>query len=142
MEQAMVQRACEVMDGDYIGLFEWLCWSFLRTKTVHMMFGSNIIDLGTFAPVIFPPGQKRQSCSVIGCLVAEEMLYSAVRPGKPDFPTLNHYVIGVPLQDASAPVDLTANSDSGAASKPSHGAACPKPRRVEDLPLLINYVIN
>ena len=114
MEEAMVRRACEVMDGDYIGMFEWLCWSFLHAKKVLMMFGSHIFDLCTFAPILFPPGRECRSCFVIGCVVAEETLYSALQPGKPDFPTLNHYVIGVPLQQASAPVDLTGNSETEA----------------------------
>ena len=119
MEQAMLRRASEVMEGDYIGVFEWLCWSYLRAKDVLMMFGSNIIDLCTFAPIIFPPGRKCQTCSVIGCLFANGTLYSALKPDNPDFPTMNHYVIGVPLQQASAPVDLTVNSESWPLSKPS-----------------------
>ena len=119
MEEAMERRACEVMDGEYIGMFEWLCWSFLHAKKVLMMFGSHIFDVCTFAPVLFPPGRKCRTCFVIGCVVADEALYSALQPGKPDFPTLNHYVIGVPLQQASAPVDLTAKSEIEAPCDPS-----------------------
>ena len=119
MEEAMERRACEVMDGEYIGMFEWLCWSFLHAKKVLMMFGSHIVDLCTFAPVLFTPGRRLRSCFVIGCVVTEEALLSALQPGEPDFPTLNHYVIGVPLQQASAPVDLTANSETEAPCNPS-----------------------
>ena len=115
----MERRACEVMDGEYIGMFEWLCWSFLHAKKVLMMCGSHIVDSCTFTPVLFPPGRQRRSCFVIGCVVTEEALLSAVQPSEPDFPTLNHYVIGVPLQQASAPVDLTANSETEAPCNPS-----------------------
>ena len=114
MEEAMERRACEVMDGEYIGMFEWLCWSFLHAKKVLMMFGSHIFDVCTFAPVLLPPGRKCLTCFVIGCVVTDEALYSALQPGKPDFPTVNHYVIGESLQQASAPVDLTANSETEA----------------------------
>ena len=114
-----MRRAVEVMDGEYIGVFEWLCWSFLHAKKVLMMFGSHIVDLCTFAPVLFTPGRRLRSCFVIGCVVTEEALLSALQPGEPDFPTLNHYVIGVPLQQASAPVDLTANSETEAPCNPS-----------------------
>ena len=119
MEEAMERRACEVMDGEYIGMFEWLCWSFLHAKKVLMMFGSHIFDVCTFAPFLFPPGRKCTTCFVIGCVVAEEALYSALQPGKPDFPTVNHYVIGESLQQASAPVDLTAKSEIEALGEPS-----------------------
>ena len=113
-----MRRASEVMEGAYIGLFEWLCWSHLHAKKVLMMFGSNVFDLSACAPLIFPPGRKCQSCYVIGCLVAEEGLLSALQPGKPDFPTMNHYVIGAPQQQASAPIDLTADPKRGDSKKP------------------------
>ena len=112
MEDALERRALEVIHGDYIGMFEWLCWSFLNAKKVLMMFGSHIFDISNFAPLLFPPERKCLTCFVIGCAVADKALYSAVQPGKPDFPTVNHYVIGESLQQASAPVDLTANSEN------------------------------
>ena len=115
----MERRALEVMDGDYIGMFEWLCWSFLQTKKVLMMFGSHIFDVCTFAPSLFPPWRKYRTAFVIGCVAADKGLYSALQPGKPHFPTVNHYVIGESLQQASAPVDLTANSETEAPCNPS-----------------------
>ena len=126
MEEAMERRACEVMDGEYIGMFEWLCWSFLHAKKVLMMFGSHIFDVCTFAPVLFPPGRTCLTCFVIGCVVTDEALYSALQPGKPDFPTVNHYVIGESLQQASAPVDLTANSETEAPCSHSFPGATAK----------------
>jgi hypothetical protein len=51
-EEAILDRAAEMRRlGAFIGLFEWVCWSEHTQVNVHMLIGSQLIDLrGMFAP--------------------------------------------------------------------------------------------
>ena len=116
----MLQRASAVMSGDWLGVFDFLCRGFLRKRRVVMMFGSHAFHLATFAPLLFPPGGQHQFAYVIACKISEDgELYSALKSATVCFPTINHYVIGLPNEQASATVDLTKTSVSPETSQPA-----------------------
>ena len=52
---AMAQRAKQVRLPVYIGVWEWVAWAVSHSTPVHILFGSNLVDVcGVFAPEARP----------------------------------------------------------------------------------------
>ena len=105
MSAAMLRRADEVRhQRQYLGFFEWVVWAVLRNVSVHMLFGSEVVDVGLlFGPSIAPAaGDIRGTHRVVACRVTGVGgLLSAVGPRSLK-PEVNHFVIGVPLLTSGA----------------------------------------
>ena len=80
----MLRRADEVRhQRQYLGFFEWVVWAVLRNVSVHMLFGSEVVDVGLlFGPSIAPAaGDIRGTHRVVACRVTGVGgLLSAVGP--------------------------------------------------------------
>ena len=52
IEGAIRERAAVVRRlGQYIGMFEWVCWSEYSQANVYLLVGSQLVDVrGLFAP--------------------------------------------------------------------------------------------
>ena len=103
--EQMQLRATEVeQHGRYLGFFEWVIWAALRSVGIRMLFGSRWIDIGpVFGPAVTPSlANCRGTQQVVACrLTISGALNSAVQPGRYN-PSVNHFVIGVPLHSSVA----------------------------------------
>lgn len=111
------RRAQEVRKrGKEIGFWEWCVWGALANVTVHMLFGSQIINVTqVFAPPAGPE-PPRETHRVAAVRAASGKGYrSAVAPGSSGHvPVVNHFVVGVASKSV---VDV--ESSAGAAANPS-----------------------
>ena len=76
MEGAIRERAAVVRRlGQYIGMFEWVCWSEYMQANVYLLVGSQLVDVrGLFAPGLGDLPDGSPSHTPVAAKVAGETL--------------------------------------------------------------------
>ena len=89
-------------------------WGFLKNVTVHMLFGSQVVDVTQVFGPTRSPEPHRSIHRVAAVRAASGLGYrSAVAPGSSGHvPVINHFVVGV---SSKSVVDV--ESSAGAAAK-------------------------
>ena len=90
------RRAKEIrLRGKEIGFWEWCVWGFLKNVTVHMLFGSQVVDVTQVFGPTRSPEPHRSIHRVAAVRAASGIGYrSAVAPGSSGHvPVINHYVV-------------------------------------------------
>ena len=84
--------------GEYIGLFEWVVWSAMRKACVHMLFGSNIVDVGAmFGPPVCADGGFGPVHMVAAVMTSKSGFWRSAGGIGTLLPTINHYVIAASM---------------------------------------------
>ena len=111
------RRAQEVRKrGKEIGFWEWCVWGALMNVTVHMLFGSQVINVTRVFGPPTRPEPHRETHRVAAVRATSGKGYrSAVAPGSSGHVlVINHFVVGVASKSV---VDV--ESSAGAAADPS-----------------------
>ncbi len=71
-EDAIRARAAVVRRlGQFVGMFEWVCWSEYIQANVFLLVGSQLVDVrGVFAPDLAKLPDDCQSHTPVACKVA------------------------------------------------------------------------
>ena len=111
-------RAAKVSENrEWTSLFDWLVYAALRKRRVHVCFGAQVIDLvKVFAPWLESHlDDTKQVVRALGCVLAGGQLHVA-KTTNGLLPSMNHWVIGVPVpgfcivvEGDGASTDLTAS---------------------------------
>ena len=86
------------IDYDWIGFYEWLIWSSLRQRTVHLVLNDNVVNINAvFGPLVSP---FLATCSDPAYVAGVQMVAgghlqsSGCVNGRP---VINHFVVAIPL---------------------------------------------
>ena len=93
-------------DREWTGLFDLLIYAFLRKRRVLCCFGSQVVDLvKVFAPWLEGCiDNTKPPARFLGCVVSGEKLL-VCKHDNGTMPTMNHWVIGVPVHGLCVEVD-------------------------------------
>ena len=102
--ESIERRSREVRcPGEWMFFFEWAVWASKENVSVHLLFGSSIVDvLGVFAPKLRSAFVRETHRVAAVRIDAEGTLLSATRQNghRPD---VNHFVIGCPIMGRQEP---------------------------------------
>ena len=114
--RSIARRAKEIrLRGKEIGFWEWCVWGALKNVAVHMLFGSEVINVTQVFGPAGGPEPLRGIHRVAAVRAGSSMGFrSAAAPGsRGHVPVINHFVVGVASKSV---VDV--ESSAGAAAKP------------------------
>ena len=104
MAASIHARALEVEEPcEWLGFFEWICWSVLRRVRVLMLFASHVVDLrARFAPGLAALPDDAVVHRVAAVRVVEGGAWHSAEAAAGCPVDVNHFVIGVPIAGAAA----------------------------------------